>query len=99
MAFDKAALVGEPAVPCNLQSAAAGISAGRMLAVDRPVQDPGAGRFSCPAGPDKQVRVGEMPGSHLEFEGISYLILSHDLVKGLRAPFSVQCLIHAAPLS
>ena len=25
MAFDKAALVGEPAVPCNLQSAIAGV--------------------------------------------------------------------------
>ena len=26
MAFDKAALVGEPAVPCNLQSATAGMN-------------------------------------------------------------------------
>ena len=32
VAFDKAALVGEPAVPCNLQSATAAVSS-----VDDPV--------------------------------------------------------------
>ena len=45
VAFDKAALVGEPAVPCNLQSAIAGMNSFRRISSVLPADGKQRRRF------------------------------------------------------
>ena len=41
--------------------------------------------------------MGEAAGLYLVFEGLGDMLLTHDLVKGLRAPLAVKRLIHPLP--
>ena len=74
---------------------AAGASVHRMLAVHRAGEDARAGGLAGAARTDEDVSVGEPSGHYLIFQRLGYVLLSDDLIKGLRPPFAVQRLIHS----
>ena len=67
----------------------AGIAVRRMLTVDRPGQDLGAGGLARAPGAGEQIGMGEAAGSHLPLEGLSDMGLPHHIVKGSGPPFAV----------
>ena len=74
----------------------AGVAVDRVLAVDRPGQDAGAGGLAGAAGADEDIGMGEAVVFDLVFKGFSDVLLPDDLIEGLRAPFSIERLIHDA---
>ena len=75
----------------------AGVAVDLVLAVDRLGEDARAGGFARAARADEDICVRQAPGLHLVFQRLGNMLLSDDLVKGLRPPFAVQRLIHDAP--
>ena len=67
----------------------AGIPVDRVLTVDRPGQDFGAGSLACASGTCKQIGVRESSGLHLPLQRIGDMGLTHHVVKGTGPPFSV----------
>mgnify|MGYP000108003775 CR=1 FL=1 len=66
------------------------VAVDRMLAVDRLGQDLGTGGLAGPARADEQVGMGQTPGLDLLFERLGNMLLTDDVVKGLRAVFAVR---------
>ena len=65
----------------------------RLLTVDCPCKDLGNTRLTGSARPAEEVRVPDPPGVDLIFQGLYDMVLTPDLFKGRRTPFSVQCCI------
>ena len=72
---------------------AAGAAVHRMFTVDCPCKDLGNTRLTGSARPAEEVRVPDPPGVDLIFQGLYDMVLTPDLFKGRRTPFSVQCCI------
>ena len=71
-----------------------GITVYGVLAVDCLGEDLGTGGLSGAAGTCEKIGVAQPSLIHLTAESLGDVILSHDVGKGLGAPFAVQCLIH-----
>ena len=64
----------------------AGIAVHRMLAVDRAGEDARAGRLAGASRTDEQIRVREPPRADLVFQRLGDMLLSDDVIEGLRPP-------------
>ena len=73
---------------------AAGVAVHGMFTVHRPREDTRAGGLTGASGADENIGVREPPGPDLVFQGLGYMLLTDDLIEGLRAPFAIQSLIH-----
>ena len=65
----------------------------RVLAVDRPGQDLGAGGLTGPPCPREQIGMGKTAGRHLALQRFCNVLLPDHLVKRAGAPLAVKCLI------
>ncbi len=76
---------------------AAGVAVDWVLAVDRSGKNARAGGLARAARADENIRMRKPPGLYLIFQRLGNVLLTDDLIKGLRPPLAVQRLIHDAP--
>ena len=85
------------AYPSACGAHSAGIAVHRMLAVDSLGEDPCAGRLAGAARADEEIGMGKPARPDLIFQRLGNMLLTDDLIEGLRTPLAIQSLIHAPP--